>query len=172
MIDDSSAFSSLRDAPPPPVAEVHRRVVRRRNRRRGFRIAAVACVAALVFVVRPGVRDRGVGELPLVALDAVAEGPTGVRPLADSAVVGPDERVVFFVRTSIGGTATLRERDGSAAVSVLQPWDVGAGESAVGGGTPMAWRPDRAVDRVRYELSVCAAPDRCSTDTLDLRWAP
>ena len=172
MIDDTNALPSLRDAPPPPLAEVRLRVVRRRNRRRGLRIAAVAAMAALLLVVRPGVRDRGVGELPLVALDAVAEGPAGVRPLGDGALVGPDERVVFFVRSSLDGTATLRELDGSAPVSVLPPWAIDSGESAIGGGTPMSWRPDRTVDRVRYELSVCAAPDRCSTDALDLRWAP
>ncbi|MEZ4241095.1 MAG: hypothetical protein R3F59_34040 [Myxococcota bacterium] len=168
-------LQSLSTAPPPPVDRVRRRVSRRRTRRRVLGASLVAALAVGVgLVAAPGVRDRGVGDAPLVALSAVAQGPDGARPLADGAVVRPEERVVFFVRSSAAGDATLREGDAPLYPDPGGTWALAAGESAPGGASPLAWRPDAPLaGPVRYRAEVCAEPGRrCGRATMTLRWAP
>jgi putative intracellular protease/amidase len=163
----------VREAEPPPVDRVRRRVARRRARRRV--IAAVSTMAVALLAIglatRPSVRDRGLAGVPQVALDAVAEGAGSPRALRDGDAVGAGERVVFFVRSSADGWATIREEGGA----VVDQWPIRAGESAVGGETPQSWRPDRPLGALRYELEVCPERERasgCGSAGMTLRWAP
>lgn len=164
------AWRNLREAAPPPIDRVRRRVRRRVARRALFRVAALVCVVATVGVGVVGGRDRGgAGTVPLVAIDAVAEGASGPRGLADGAEVGPDERVVFFVRSSIDGVAEVREGPDTVVLS----WPIAAGDNAVGGATPLSWRPDGPLGVQRYEVTVCpteGATTGCASDGLTLRW--
>ncbi|MEQ1567855.1 MAG: hypothetical protein ABMA64_19605 [Myxococcota bacterium] len=172
-----SGWSTLREAPPPPIHQVRRRVERRAARRRWLAggVGAVGAVALGWVALEPGVRDRGFGGSPDVALEAVAEGGAAPRPLADGAAVGPDERVVFFVRSTQAGYAWVREAGSTAVYPLSGTWSIEAGETAVGGTSPQAWRPDGALGALRYELVVCPDPtpsERCSRDALTLRWGP
>jgi hypothetical protein len=167
-------------AAPPPIDRVRRRVARRKAVRGavavGAPLAGIAVVGVLVVGQGDGgVRDRGTdvaGGAPLVGLDAVADGPGGPRPLADGVALGPDDRVVFFVRTSADGEATIREI-GRSSVVVYPPtgtWSVRAGDNVPGGGSPLAWRTDQGAGTVQYVVEVCASGGACATDAMTVRW--
>lgn len=168
-------LAPLRDAAPPPIERVRRRASRRRARRRALAVGALVGVALLgVVAARPSTtRDRGVAGAPLVSLEAVADGPRGPRPLADGGAVGPDEQVVFFVRSDRPGWAEVREEGTLVWPASGQSWAVVAGENVPGGGSPVAWRPDRPADALRYEARVCDDPEaaRCGVAGLTLRWS-
>jgi hypothetical protein len=174
-------WSELASAPPPPLARVYARARRRRLAQGAAGvIGAMAVAAGVLLGLQPGEggRDRGVGRLPLVSLEAVAEGPQGgARPLPDGGSVGAAERVVFFVRSSAPGEALLREH-GPAGTAVVWPaeggWALPAGEHAPGGDQPLSWRPDGGAGKYRYELRVCPEPGArdCATSWLELVWTP
>jgi hypothetical protein len=144
---------------------------RRRPATRAGWVAAIAVAAAVLLglQVAPTVRDRGVTGLaePAVRLEAVAEGPTGLRPLRAGDAVGPDERVLFRVHASAAGALTLREDDAATV------WDgpVQAGAFTPGGDALLSWRPDTGSGPRTYTATLCVA-DRCDTDGLTLRWLP
>lgn len=180
MMEEPS-FAPLREAPPPPIDRVYARVRRRRLAKAAAgSLASVAVAAAVLLALVPAsTRDRGLSGAPLVGIDAVAlrEG-YALRPLADGATVSREERVVFMVRTSEAGTATLTEH-GLAGEVVVWPssgmWQVDGGEQTPGGSSPLSWRPDGGPGQYRYEASVCSAPDAqgaCGHASLHLVWAP
>jgi hypothetical protein len=169
----------------PPIAAVRARMRSRRRARRAVgAVGALAVIAAtvLVWLQPPGSRDRGVGASGGVRVSVVAEGPRGARPLGDGSFVAPDERVVFFLSSSSPGFATISEvgSGGSRAVyPEVGAWRVGAGEFVPGGGSPLAWRPDRPDEALGYRVVVCAdrpaapgeVPEGCATDEVALRWS-
>jgi hypothetical protein len=173
-------WTELSSASPPPLAQVYARARRRRiGRLAQGAVGALAVAAAALLALQPGEgRDRGMGHLPLVELEAVAEGPQGsARPLSGGGSVGPSERVVFFARSSGPGEALLREHGPAGAVVVWPAagsWALAAGEQAPGGEQPLSWRPDGGPGAYRYELRVCPEPGStdCATSWLELVWAP
>lgn len=174
-------LSALRDRPAPPVTAVRDRL---RSRRRARAAAAgLATGAALLLAVgvasRPGQRDRGFGAVGKVRLDAVVEGPAGARPL-DGRPVGPDERLVFAVRSDRPVAVVLHEV-AAGGDTVVWPaagtWWV-EGAAWVGGEAPQAWRPDGAVGEARYLVVACpdaaalATGRGCARDEVVVRFAP
>jgi hypothetical protein len=107
----------------------------------------------------------------------VAEGPLGVRALADGDRVAADERVVFFAATRARGELSLVEEAGGATTRVWPAaggrWAVDVGRHAPGGDAPASWRPDRPVDAATYRARLCAGPEEappCVDAALRLRW--
>ncbi len=136
----------------------------------GLSVAAALLLATSSDVPAP-LRARGsaVGAADL-ALRAVAEGPRGVRALANGDAVAPDEAVVFEVHTSATGTWTLDERSTATRI-----WPSGeadpqpGGRHLVGGDRPQAWRPAQA-GLQHYVATWCDAGDMCVEQPLVLRW--
>ncbi len=132
---------------------------------------AVALLVATPSDMPPPLRARGsAGGAADLALRAVAEGPRGVRALADGDAVAPDEAVVFEVHTTATGTWTLDERSTSTRI-----WPSGeadpqpGGRHLVGGDRPQAWRPAHAGPQ-RYVATWCDAGDVCVEQPLVLHW--
>lgn len=137
-------------------------------------VVAVAAVLLLVPLLRPDpYRNKGEGVVTArVTLEAVAEGPTGNRPLSAGALVRPDERVVFFVTATEPGVLRLTE----GTTDLLgAAWRVDAGRHAPGGDPPLSYRPDTPIDGATYGVEWC--PDSaafgtsaCVSDGMALQW--
>ena len=148
------------------------RVPRRANRWI-WGAAGLLAASALAWLAMPvdEVRSRGAGALPAgsVVLNAVAEGPEGLRPISDGRVAA-DERVVFWVTARVPGAIVITE-DGSGAVFPTSgTWQVDAGEHAPGGQQPLTWRPDDNGGNHAYLVELCDANGACAADTLNLAW--
>ena len=124
--DSLQLTASLRGLP------VHRPAFappRRHTSSRRYAVGAgLLAAAAALFIILPGEqedRDRAVsgGSLGALQLSAAAEGPSGLRPLAQGTTVHEDEWVVFQVQAESAGTLTLTEisPSGTATVSARIP---------------------------------------------------
>ena len=133
---------------------------------------AAAAVAVFAVSLPDDFRNKGLGSGPIstVQLNAVAEGPDGIRPLADGATVRAGEWVVFQADASVAGTLTLSE--GSTPLG--PSWAVDSpGAHFFGGITPLAYRPDEGEPSGprRYVVELCSDETGCVSADLTLSWA-
>lgn len=169
----------------PTLAQVRARA-RRRRWRPPVAAAGIALAATALFALStpdPTGRNKGVAALPdgAVRLEAVAEGPDGLRALdGPDATVAPDERVIFRVHAAHPGRVWLREGTDADAPLVLAPVTVAPGAHSPGGTRPQSWRPDTRRERATYQAVLCPpgagsdgpdVPAGCAVATLPLRWA-
>ena len=161
--------------------------VRRRERDRlvawvggSLGLAAVAAIALVLGLPREGVRDRGADADLVVHLEAAADGPDGLRPLAGGAVVHPGERVIFRARTSGPGWLLISEIGPAGSEAPVFPTDghpvaVQAGTAIPGGDQPLSWRPDDGTGPRTYAVRLCPSASigrECASDVLSLSWEP
>lgn len=193
----SSELSALVD--PPAVfttADVLAKAAEQRRKPAGYRapVAGIlALAAATVLWVNVGVdnspedqrfRGSGVeGAMGSVHLEAAAEGPSGLRALADGADVSAIESALFQVTTTSAGYLVVFEANPTGLTQVWPDdggsWQAPAGQHAVGGATPLGWRPDDGAGRRVYEVWLCEAPvddgadlvdGNCAVDRIVLNW--
>lgn len=152
------------------AAEVAALARRRVRRRRGLAagIAVLAAASALLVPEAPGLRARGVGAAMPVSIEALAEGPSGLRPLRDGDLVRADERVVFRLDASGPGDLSLAEADGARIWPLDGRWTVAAGRWFLGD-PPLAWA---AHGRRTVVASLCDDRGDCSRATFTLTFAP
>lgn len=181
-LEDPILSEQLRGLPGvegPPAAAVLLAARRRSGQRRRLAMGSMAMAAlALVAVAIPSSswvaeqRARGLAVVEgSVQLQALAEGPSGRRVLADGASVRPSEQVVFQALTDAEGTLTLSEGT-RALYPVTGAWSVAAGAHFPGGASPLAYRPDEGSGARVYTVVWCSAavPSECAEDSMILLW--
>jgi hypothetical protein len=119
---------------------------------------------------RETTRPRGVGGAPLVGIEAVAEGPAGLRPLADGGELRAGERVVFRVTAGGPGALTVAEQGGARIWPPSGAWAVEGGVHWLGD-PPMAWTPDHP-GRATVVAELCGAGGACERASFTVDSAP
>lgn len=154
----------------PRSAEDVLRIARGRKVRRRVAAGAVGVALLALAVPRESTRPRGIGGAPLVGIEAAAEGPGGVRPLADGGEIGPDERVVFRVTAGGPGALTVEEQGGERIWPPSGAWAVQAGAHWLGD-PPMAWTPDHP-GRATVVAELCDDAGACERASFTVSSAP
>jgi RNA polymerase sigma-70 factor, ECF subfamily len=124
-----------------------------RSRKRRVRLLPGAVATAV---------ESGSPEASLVAgerragLERAAEGAGAPRPVGEGSELLPGERLLVRVSTTAAGSIALFEQRGEAWTRVSpEGWRVDAGQHALGGDQPLAWRSEAGSGAARYVAMLC-----------------